>query len=156
MIALPASATPMASQVRPATRSPIQIHPRSPAMNGLRLWMISTFATEVRWSAMMKQVEPMAKQTAMPTPVAPMRANAPAPLARAPRVLYAIEGALLAVGAADPAAAVGPGADGVRAAGAPARVYRVELVRQPPPPAGARVLLEHPIDLAGGSDWLMR
>jgi len=85
-----------------------------------------------------------------------LAANAAAPLARAPRVLYAIEGALLAAGAVDPAAAVGPGADGVRAAGAPARVYRVELVRQPPPPAGARVLLEHPIDLAGGSDWLMR
>jgi len=32
----------------------------------------------------------------------------------------------------------------------------VELVRQPPPPAGGRVLLEHPIDLAGGSGWLMR
>lgn len=85
-----------------------------------------------------------------------LAANAAAPLTRAPRVLYAVEGALLAAGAVDPAAAVGPGADGVRAAGAPARVYRVELVRQPPPSAGARVLLEHPIDLAGGSDWLMR
>ena len=29
-------------------------------------------------------------------------------------------------------------------------------MRQPPPPAGGRVLLEHPIDLAGGSGWLMR
>ena len=91
-----------------------------------------------------------------------LAANATAPVSRAPRVLYAVEGALLAAGAADPAAAVGPGADGVRAAGAPARVYRVELVRQPPPPAGGRVLLEHPIDLtggsgwAGGSGWLMR
>ena len=35
-------------------------------------------------------------------------------------------------------------------------VYRVELVRQPPPAAGGRVLLEHPIDLAGGAGWLMR
>jgi quercetin dioxygenase-like cupin family protein len=35
-------------------------------------------------------------------------------------------------------------------------LYRVELVRQPPPAAGGRVLLEHPIDLAGGAGWLMR
>src|SRR5512144_1463491 len=77
MIALPRSATPMASQVRPATRSPIQTHPSSPAMNGLRLWMIRTFATEVRSSAMMKHVEAMAKHTAMPTPVRPMLAKTP-------------------------------------------------------------------------------
>ena len=67
----------MASQVRPATRSPIQTHPSSPAMNGLRLWMIRTFATEVRSSAMMKHVEAMAKHTAMPTPVGPMPAKTP-------------------------------------------------------------------------------
>jgi quercetin dioxygenase-like cupin family protein len=29
-------------------------------------------------------------------------------------------------------------------------------VRQPPAPAGGRVLLEHPLDLAGGAAWLMR
>jgi quercetin dioxygenase-like cupin family protein len=82
--------------------------------------------------------------------------NAPAPVSRAVRVLYAVEGALLADGATEPAPVVGPGAGRARAAGAAARVYRVELVRQPPPPAGGRVLLEHPIDLAGGSSWLMR
>jgi quercetin dioxygenase-like cupin family protein len=30
------------------------------------------------------------------------------------------------------------------------------VVRQPPAPAGGRVLLEHPLDLAGGAAWLMR
>ena len=82
-------------------------------------------------------------------------AGAGAPASHGPRVLYALEGALLADGTSEPVAAVGPGA-GARAAAAAARVYRVELVRQPPPPAGGRVLLEHPIDLAGGSGWLMR
>ena len=91
-----------------------------------------------------------------------LAANATAPVSRAPRVLYAVEGALLADGASEPTPAVGPGAGRARAAATPARVYRAELVRQPPPPAGGRVLLEHPIDLtggsawAGGSGWLMR
>ena len=79
-----------------------------------------------------------------------------APVSRVPRVLYAAAGALLADGASEPVAAVGPGVGGARAAATAARVYRVELVRQPPPPAGGRVLLEHPIDLAGGAGWLMR
>src|SRR5258705_1775421 len=81
-----------------------------------------------------------------------LAANATAPVSRAPRVLYAVEGALLADGASEPTPAVGPGAGRARAAATPARVYRVELVRQPPP-AGGRVLLEHPIDLTGGSAW---
>ena len=85
-----------------------------------------------------------------------LAANAAAPVSRASRVLYAAEGALLADGIPEPAPAVGPGAGRARAATTAARVYRVELVRQPPPPAGGRVLLEHPIDLAGGSGWLMR
>jgi quercetin dioxygenase-like cupin family protein len=85
-----------------------------------------------------------------------LAANAAAPVSRASRVLYAVEGALLADGIPEPAPAVGPGAGRARAATTAARVYRVELVRQPPPPAGGRVLLEHPIDLAGGSGWLMR
>lgn len=85
-----------------------------------------------------------------------LSANAAAPASRAPRVLYAVEGALRADGASAPAPAVGPGARTARATDAPARVYRVELVRQPVPPAGGRVLLEHPIDLAGGAGWLMR
>jgi quercetin dioxygenase-like cupin family protein len=83
-------------------------------------------------------------------------AGGAAPASRVPRVLYAAEGALLADGTTEPVAAVGPGAAGARAAATAARVYRVELVRQPPPPAGGRVLLEHPIDLAGGPGWLMR
>jgi quercetin dioxygenase-like cupin family protein len=85
-----------------------------------------------------------------------LAANAAAPVSRASRVLYAVEGALLVDGASAPAPAVGPGAGRARAAATAARVYRVELVRQPPPPAGGRVLLEHPIDLRGGSGWLMR
>jgi hypothetical protein len=71
-------------------------------------------------------------------------------------VLFAAAGALLPDGAAAPTGAVGPGTRAARAGGERARVYRVELVRQPPPAAGGRVLLEHPIDLAGGGDWLMR
>ena len=85
-----------------------------------------------------------------------LAAGGAAPASRVPRVLYAAEGALLADGAAGPVAAVGPGAGGARAAATAARVYRVELVQQPPPPAGGRVLLEHPIDLAGRAGWLMR
>ena len=37
-----------------------------------------------------------------------------------------------------------------------ARILRFELVRQPPPPAGGRVLLEHPMALAPGASWLVR
>jgi quercetin dioxygenase-like cupin family protein len=85
-----------------------------------------------------------------------LAAGAAAPASRVPRVLYAAEGALLAGGATEPVDAVGPGTEGARAAASAARVYRVELVRQPPPPAGGRVLLEHPIDLTGGAGWLMR
>jgi quercetin dioxygenase-like cupin family protein len=85
-----------------------------------------------------------------------LAAGAAAPGSRVPRVLYAAEGSLLADGASGPVAALGPAAGGARAAATAARVYRVELVRQPPPPAGGRVLLEHPIDLAGGAGWLMR
>lgn len=85
-----------------------------------------------------------------------LAAGAPAPPATVPRVLYAREGALVAEGGGDPAVALGPASARARAAGGEARVYRVELVRQPPPPAGGRVLLEHPIDLAGGDGWLMR
>jgi quercetin dioxygenase-like cupin family protein len=70
-----------------------------------------------------------------------LAAGAAASTPRAPRVLYAVSGALLGGEAPAPVPAVG---------------YRVELVRQPPPAAGGRVLLEHPIDLAGGAGWLMR
>ena len=37
-----------------------------------------------------------------------------------------------------------------------ARVLRFELVRQPPPPAGGRVLLEHPVALDPRASWLLR
>lgn len=37
-----------------------------------------------------------------------------------------------------------------------ARVLRFELVRQPPPPAGGRVLLEHPMALDARASWLLR
>ena len=50
--------------------------------------------------------------------------------------------------AAKPSAAVA-GASG-------ARVLRFELVRQPPPPAGGRVLLEHPMALDPHGSWLLR
>jgi quercetin dioxygenase-like cupin family protein len=83
-------------------------------------------------------------------------AGAAAPPARAPRVLYVVSGALLGDAATEPVPAVGPADRAALAGPAGAVLYRVELVRQPPPAAGGRVLLEHPIDLAGGADWLMR
>jgi len=85
-----------------------------------------------------------------------LAAGAAASTPRAPRVLYAVSGALLGGEATEPVPAVGPAALTARAGPAGAVVYRVELVRQPPPAAGGRVLLEHPIDLAGGAGWLMR
>ncbi|HET9854029.1 MAG TPA: cupin domain-containing protein [Methylomirabilota bacterium] len=75
---------------------------------------------------------------------------------RAPRVLYAVSGALLGGAAAEPVPAVGPADLTARTGPEGAVLYRAELVRQPPPAAGGRVLLEHPIDLAGGEAWLMR
>jgi quercetin dioxygenase-like cupin family protein len=83
-------------------------------------------------------------------------AAAPAPQAGAPRVLYAVSGALVGGEAAEPVPAVGPADRAAHAGPEGALLYRVELVRQPPPPAGGRVLLEHPIDLADGAAWLMR
>jgi quercetin dioxygenase-like cupin family protein len=81
---------------------------------------------------------------------------APVPRPGAPRVLYVVTGTLRGGEATEPVPAVGPGDAVARAGAEGARVYRVELVRQPPPPAGGRVLLEHPVDLTGGADWLMR
>ena len=49
--------------------------------------------------------------------------------------------------ASKPGAVAGPGG---------ARLLRFELVRQPPPPAGGRVLLEHPMALDPRSSWLLR
>jgi len=83
-------------------------------------------------------------------------AGAAAPPACAPRVLYAVSGALLGDAATEPVPAVGPAHLAAHAGPGGAVLYRVELVRQPPPVAGGRVLLEHPIDLTGGAGWLMR
>jgi quercetin dioxygenase-like cupin family protein len=48
-------------------------------------------------------------------------------------------------------------ASGAITAGAKgARLLRWELVRQPPPPAGGRVLLEHPLGLDAKAAWLIR
>ena len=85
-----------------------------------------------------------------------LAAGAAASTPRAPRVLYAVSGALLGGEATEPVPAVGPADLAAHAGPAGAVLYRVELVRQPPPVAGGRVLLEHPIDLAGGAGWLMR
>jgi quercetin dioxygenase-like cupin family protein len=85
-----------------------------------------------------------------------LAAGAAAPAPRAPRVLYAVSGALLGGAAAEPVPAVGPADLTARAGPEGAVLYRAELVRQPPPAAGGRVLLEHPIDLAGREAWLMR
>ena len=85
-----------------------------------------------------------------------LAAGAAAPAPRAPRVLYAVSGELLDGEAHEPVPAVGPADLAAHAGPAGAVLYRVELVRQPPPVAGGRVLLEHPIDLAGGAGWLMR
>ena len=71
-------------------------------------------------------------------------------------MLYAVSGALHRNLAAAPVPAIGPGAGGARVGADGARLYRVELVRQPPPPADGRVLLEHPVDLTSSSRWLMR
>ena len=72
-----------------------------------------------------------------------------------------IEGALQDPGAAAAPLEVGrarlaakPGAAVAGASGA--RILRFELVRQPPPPAGGRVLLEHPMALDPGASWLIR
>lgn len=85
-----------------------------------------------------------------------LAAAAPPPRSGAPRVLYALSGTLLGGEATEPVPAVGPADVAARAGAEGAQLYRVELVRQPPPPAGGRVLLEHPVDLAAGAAWLMR
>ena len=85
-----------------------------------------------------------------------LAAGAAARAPRAPRVLYAVSGELRGGEPAEPVSAVGPADVAAHAGPAGAVLYRVELVRQPPPVAGGRVLLEHPIDLAGGAGWLMR
>ncbi len=83
-------------------------------------------------------------------------AAASPPRSGAPRVLYVLSGTLLGGEATEPVPAVGPADVTARAGAEGAHLYRVELVRQPPPPAGGRLLLEHPLDLVAGAAWLMR
>ena len=83
-------------------------------------------------------------------------------LASAAGVLYLAAGDLHIEGGAAPGPleagrahlAAKPGAAVAGASGA--RVLRFELVRQPPPPAGGRVLLEHPLALDPRASWLLR
>jgi hypothetical protein len=81
-------------------------------------------------------------------------------LASAAGVLYLAAGDLHIEGgaAAGPLAAGGAqiAANEVVAGASGARVLRFELVRQPPPLAGGRVLLEHPMALDPGASWLLR
>ena len=83
-------------------------------------------------------------------------------LASAARVLYLAAGDLridggAASGALEPGRAYLAAKPGAAVAGASgARVLRFELVRQPPPPAGGRVLLEHPMALDPRASWLLR
>jgi len=83
-------------------------------------------------------------------------------LVSAAGVLYLAAGDLHIEGGAAPGPleagrahlAAKPGAAVAGASGA--RVLRFELVRQPPPPAGGRVLLEHPMALDPRASWLLR
>jgi len=78
------------------------------------------------------------------------------------RVLYLVAGDLriegrAASGPLEPGRAhLAARTDAASAGAAGARVLRFELVRQPPPPAGARVLLEHPVALDSHASWLLR
>jgi quercetin dioxygenase-like cupin family protein len=85
--------------------------------------------------------------------------------AKGPRVLFVRAGTirLVSPGHAEGAAAVGQdaavfcgGACGVQSYRTALRFLAFELVRQPSPPAGGRVLLEHPIALDPKGAWLMR
>ena len=69
---VPTTATLMATHVRRRTRSPRQSQPPRPAMNGERLWITSVFATDVRDSDMMKDVDATPKHAAMATPGQPV------------------------------------------------------------------------------------
>jgi hypothetical protein len=53
-------------------------------------------------------------------------------------------------------ARMGAGPAAAVAGGSGARVLRFELVRQPPPPAAGRVLLEHPVALDARAPWILR
>jgi len=82
-------------------------------------------------------------------------------LGSAAGVLY-LAGGEMRVDTADAAAPLESGRaqlgsqPGAVAGPAGARLLRFELVRQPPPPAGGRVLLEHPMALDPEASWLLR
>jgi len=68
------------------------------------------------------------------------------------RVVYLLDGTVEAL--ESDRARLASGA--ITAGGRGARLLRWELVRQPPPPAGGRVLLEHPLELDAKAAWLIR
>jgi len=68
------------------------------------------------------------------------------------RVVYLLDGPVEALESDRARLASGAIAAGARGA----RLLRWELVRQPPPPAGGRVLLEHPLELDAKAAWLIR
>ena len=86
----------------------------------------------------------------------------PGPLSAAARILYVAAGEVTVAAGADThrlaagQAWRGAGAIAGRAGDDGAHVLRFELVRQPPPAAHGRVVLEHPIALAGSRAWLLR
>jgi len=80
-----------------------------------------------------------------------------------PRVIFVRSGALRVVGThpdqphvGEDAAVFAAEASGVQSYREALAVLVFELLRQPPPPARGRVLLEHPIALNPGGAWLMR
>jgi quercetin dioxygenase-like cupin family protein len=68
------------------------------------------------------------------------------------RVVYLLDGTVEALESDRARLASGAITAGARGA----RLLRWELVRQPPPPAGGRVLLEHPLELDAKAAWLIR
>jgi len=68
------------------------------------------------------------------------------------RVVYLLDGTVEAFESDRARLASGAITAGARGA----RLLRWELVRQPPPPAGGRVLLEHPLELDAKATWLIR
>ena len=86
----------------------------------------------------------------------------PRELSAVNRILYVAAGEVTVASGADEhhvaagQAWRGAGAIAGRAGDDGAHVLRFELVRQPPPAAHGRVVLEHPIALAGSPAWLLR
>ncbi len=68
------------------------------------------------------------------------------------RVVYLLDGSVESLESERARVASGALLAGARGA----RLLRWELVRQPPPPARGRVLLEHPLALDHRADWLVR